>query len=116
MNAPAARAPIVPTQLILGPRDRLVNWAAARIAHMHGQTFPASATAVGVGVDGELAGVIVFSDWRPRFGTMQVSAAAVDARWMRCRAAFDWMWNYAFCECDVTKLWSVTPARNRRAL
>lgn len=110
----ALRTSLPPRNLVFGPE--LTAWAAARIPNMRGDPFPDSATAAGVAIEGKLAGVVVFSDWRPHWRTMQVSAVAEDARWMRARDAWDWMFDYAFLDCDIDKLWSVTPASNRRAL
>ena len=97
-------------------RPELVQWAADHIDIMHGRSFPKESTAMGVEIDGKIAWVIVFHDYQPEYGTMQVSAAAVHPRWMRARWIFDEMFRYAWEVCGVQKLYSATPAKNRRAL
>jgi len=66
--------------------------------------------------DGRVLGVVVFHNWQPESGTIEVSAAAVDARWLLARKAIRAMYDYAFLTCDCQKIWSVTPRANERAL
>lgn len=102
---------------VLDRSDELVEWAAARIENMGGAPFNDGARAIGVETaSGDIAGVVVFSDWYPQYGTMQVSFAAEDPRWLRARDAIETMHHYAFEVCRVRKLWSLTPADNPRAL
>lgn len=102
---------------VLDRSDELVAWAAQRIENMGGAPFNDGARAIGVeSEDGRVLGVVVFSDWYPQYGTMQVSFAAEDPRWLRARSAIETMHHYAFTVCKVRKLWSLTPVDNRRAL
>jgi RimJ/RimL family protein N-acetyltransferase len=95
----------------------LVAWAAERIPDLHSQGFALAATAMGVeSSDGRVLGVVVFHSWEPWNGTIEVSAAADDARWLLARDAIAAMWEYAFRACDCQKIWSRTPRRNERAL
>lgn len=99
------------------PSAELVAWAEARIPELHGRGFPEAATAMGVeGADGRVLGVVAFHSWEPWNGTIEVSAAADDARWLLARGAIAAMWDYAFRVCDCQKIWSRTPRRNVRAL
>jgi RimJ/RimL family protein N-acetyltransferase len=95
----------------------LLAWAAPRIACLHGQTFPTNATAMGIeSAEGVILGVVAFHSWEPWFGTIEVSAAADDARWLLARKAIATMYDYAFITCDCQKIWSRTPLSNKRAL
>lgn len=94
----------------------LLAWAAMRIPALHGQGFADAATAMGVENDSGILGVVVFHSWEPWHGTIEVSAAADDARWLLARKAIAAMWDYAFVACDCQKIWSRTPKRNVRAL
>lgn len=97
------------------PSDTLVHWAAARIPELQGPFD--SMTAMGVeSSKGDLMGVVVFHSWDPRSRTMQVSAAADDARWLLARSAVAAMRWYVFKTCDCQKIWSITPRANKRAL
>lgn len=99
------------------PSAELVAWAGERIGELHGQGFVDTATAMGVeSEDGRVLGVVVFHSWEPWSGTIEVSAAADDARWLMARRAIAVMWEYAFVACDCQKIWSRTPRRNERAL
>lgn len=99
------------------PSDTLVAWAAARIPELHGRPFLDTMTAMGVeSAKGDLMGVVVFHNWEPESGTMQVSAAADDARWLLARKAVAEMRRYVFITCDCQKIWSITPRKNVRAL
>lgn len=61
--------------------DELAAWAAARIPHVGDAGF-GPCWAVGVPVRGKLAAVVVFHDYQPGAGTVQLSMAADDARWI----------------------------------
>lgn len=99
------------------PSAELVAWAAERIDILLGRGFPAGTTAMGVeSDDGRVLGVVCFSEWSPENGTMQVSAAADDARWLLARSAINAMRAYVFDACGCQKIWSITPSNNPRAL
>jgi len=102
---------------VLDRSPKIVAWAAAHIPGMMGRSFSDDATAIGIErEDGELAGAIVFHQWQPEHGTVQVSAAATDPRWLRARAAIATCYEYGFRGLGCHKLWSATPATNKRAL
>jgi RimJ/RimL family protein N-acetyltransferase len=102
---------------VLDRSAELVAWAAQRLPVVREQGFPSGASAIGVEAeDGRLMGVVVFHDYQPAYGTLQVSAVAEDPRWMRARDVFALMFDYAFRHCGARKLYSVTPASNQRAL
>lgn len=103
----------------LSQRDskELLAWAAALIPCMHGQPFADTSTAMGVETDaGEIIGVIAFHNYDPWNGTIEVSAAATDARWLLARDAIEAMRRYAFIGCNCQKIWSRTPRSHTRAL
>jgi len=104
-------------KVVLDRSADLVEWARQRLPVVSEQGFPDGAAAIGVADSaGKIMGVVVFHDWQPAYRTMQVSAVAEDARWVRARSAFSTMFDYAFGHCGVEKLWSLTPAKNIRAL
>ncbi len=95
----------------------LVSWAADRIPELHGQGFPSEAQAIGIEDSaGRTLGVVVFHNYEPWYGTIEVSAVSEDARWMRARDAWRRMHQYVFEGCACQKMWSRTPASNERAL
>ncbi len=97
--------------------DELVRWAEQRLDVVRDQGFPEGARAIGVqAADGQIMGVVVFHDYQPAYRTIQVSAVADDPRWMRARSAFQLMFRYAFDVCGADKIYSLTPAKNGRAL
>jgi RimJ/RimL family protein N-acetyltransferase len=104
-------------RVVLDRSAELLAWGAERIATMHGRPFPQKATAIGVeSDDGRIMGLVAFHDWMPEHKTIQVSAVADDARWLRAREAWDLMFRYCWDICKVEKIWSATPAKNARAL
>lgn len=97
--------------------EELLAWAAPLIPCMHGQPFGENATAMGVeSAAGEIIGVIAFHNWDPWNGTIEVSAAATDPRWLLARGAIERMRAYAFLDCNCQKIWSRTPRSHERAL
>lgn len=103
-------------RLVLDRSPQVCAWAAGLIPHMGGLPFPDTAVGLGVEADGKLIAAMVLSDWQPMHGTMQGTFAAIDPRWALAREALAWTFDYVFRECGVTKLWSVTPTSNKRAL
>lgn len=104
-------------KLSMRPSAELVAWACERIPELHGRGFLETKTGMGVeNAAGEVIGVVVFHNWDPEAGTMQVSAAADDARWLLAREAIRIMRHYVFIDCNCQKIWSITPMKNRRGL
>ena len=61
-------------------------------------------------------GVVTFHDYQPIYRTMQVSAIAEDAGWLRARKCWSEAFDYVFKTCGVNKVWSLTPHDNTRAI
>ena len=59
----------------------LAAWAAQRIPHVGDAGF-GPCWAVGVASAGVLEAVVVFHDWQPRTGTVQLSMASASPRWV----------------------------------
>lgn len=97
--------------------DASLTWAAERITYMHGEHFPDNARAVAFrNIEGKRVGVVVFHDWQPHYKTMQVSAIAEDAGWLKARGCWRDAFDYIFKTCGVSKVWSMTPHTDDRAL
>lgn len=97
--------------------DVALSWAADRIPYMHGEPFPDNARAVSFyREDGKRAGVVAFHDWQPNYKTMQVSAIAEDAGWLKARKCWAKAFDYVFVTCGVNKVWSMTPHTDDRAI
>lgn len=53
---------------------------------------------------GNIAAGIVLHDWSPEAGTIEISAAALDRRWLTRGVAFDlFAYCFAFCQAVVTR-------------
>ena len=105
-------------RLVLDRSRELVLWAADRIDDMKYGGGPPNGTR-GIGIEdstGKLMFVACFHTWEPRHGTMEVSIAADDPRWMRARKCTAAIFDYVFATSGVQKLWTRTPAKNVRAL
>lgn len=104
-----------------GPQwtDRLATWCARRIPHVgldgDGRHLFGECWAVGVMRGGRLAAAVVFSDYHPGYGTVQLSCAAARpglARWAMpdvlgaiLGAAFE-----GKLGAPVRKVWTATPS------
>lgn len=97
--------------------DIALTWAAERIPYMHGREFEASARAGAfLNDENRICGVVVFHDWQPDYGTIQVSAVATDPKWMHAHRLWVELFDYAYQTCGVQKIWTLTPHTNKRAL
>lgn len=105
-------------RVILDRSRELVLWAAERIDEVKRAGGFANGTR-GLGIEdsnGKLMFVACFHTYEPWNGTMEVSIAAEDARWMTARRSIAEIFDYVFVTAKVRKLWTRTPARNERAL
>jgi hypothetical protein len=101
----------------------LAEWAAARIEHVGSAGF-GPCWACGVALQGKLAAVVVWHDYYPAFGTLQLSIASVNPRWANRHTfgrvlalAFDQPWGVQATQ--IEKVWSrdavIQCARARRS-
>ena len=90
-------------------------WVAKRIPHAHGRM---GNVYYAVGVISEdlvpIAGV-VYSDFYPDYGTIQVSVAADTARWATHGIVAEIL-AYPFFQLGAQKVWSAMPHDNTRAI
>lgn len=96
----------------------MAAWAARRIPHVGDAGF-GPAWAVGVPLGGELAAVIVWHDWQPQAGTVQLSMASDNPRWINRRVvgrllglAFERPWQSG----PVRKVWVSIPSTAERVI
>jgi RimJ/RimL family protein N-acetyltransferase len=74
------------------------------------------ATAIGVTTEaGQPLAGIVFHDYQPDYGTIQLSAAAISPKWASRRIVAQLL-SYPFNELGVHKVWTATQHKNERAL
>ena len=104
--------------LIFNESEALAAWVATQIPHV-GEGGFGPCTAIGIatghGWDAKFYGAVVFHDYQPRTGTIQVSAASLSPRWAEpgiLRALL----HYPFQQIRVRKLWMAIPHDNAKAL
>jgi RimJ/RimL family protein N-acetyltransferase len=105
--------------LLHGPEltAALAEWAAARIPHVGADGF-GPCWAVGVVRRDALAAAVVFHDFQPATGTVQLSCAADSPRWAS-REVIAAILGVAFSGrlgAAVRKVWTCTPSGNERAI
>src|SRR6185436_1598447 len=92
-----------------------VAWAVARmIPHCRARGF-GKCKAIGVLENGRLIGGIVYNQWNPEAGTIEITAAAITPRWLT-RETIRRMYEYPFEQCKVQMITQRTPADNVRLL
>lgn len=101
------------TQLVYGQDASVVQWVLERIPHV--SDF---GPAVGIGVvsdSGKPVAGIVYNEYYPECGTVQLSFAADSPIWAR-RETIAELLAYPFLQMGVYKVWTSTPHENRAAL
>lgn len=101
-------------RLLFGQDAAVADWVRRHIPHMATDFGPSSAIGVTTEDGQPLAGV-VFHDYQPAYGTIQLSAAAISPRWATKRIVGR-MLRYPFMELKVNKVWTATEQKNERAL
>lgn len=101
-------------RLLFGQDQIVATWVARHIPHMQSEFGPSSAIGV-TDESGEPMAGVVFHDYQPAYGTIQLSAAAISPRWATKRIVAR-MLHYPFGELKVHKVWTATQHQNERAL
>lgn len=101
-------------RLLFGCDKDVADWVASRVPDMVSDF----GKCVGIGVmsaDGSriLAGV-VYSQYRPKYGTIQASIAAVSPMWAT-RAVLRGLLYYPFFDAECFKVWACVNIKNTRA-
>lgn len=94
--------------------ENVAAWVAAQVPHVGVAGFGACKAIGVVSNDGSPLCGVVFHDYQPIAKSMQISLAAVSARWATKKILADIL-SYPFEELGLFKVWSVTPADNERA-
>ncbi len=99
-------------RLVCGYDEVVKAWVAQRIPGCDGF---GPATAIGV-VDrnDDLVGGVVFHDYQPTYGNIQVSFAGDRANWLT-PSLVRGILSYPFYQLGTARITSLTPKRNRRA-
>lgn len=82
----------------------IANWCAARIGLP--RPFDTPYQAMGV-FDDELIGAVVFNNYQPEAGVIELHSAATTPRWLSRRVLwemFDYVFNRAGCQMAVTRV------------
>lgn len=101
-------------RLLFGHDQIVSEWVQRNIPHMVTGFGPASAIGV-VDETGQPMAGVVFHDYQPAYGTIQLSAAAVSPRWASRRLVASIL-RYPFGDLKVHKVWTATQHKNERAL
>lgn len=102
-------------RLLVGYDDAVKAFVADRIPQMGGpDDFGPS---VGIGVmssDGMLVGGVVFSNYQPTFGSIEVAFAGSRRNWLTPRLVSGIL-AYPFTQLNANRITCLTPKRNRQA-
>lgn len=100
---------------IYGQDQAVATLVASLIPHVAPYGFGGNFTAIGVDHDGELVGGFIFSHWSPEAGTIEISYAGTNRRWLTRRtlyAAFSYVFDGIGCQMAIAR----TPARLKHAV
>ena len=101
--------------LVLGQDRDVAAWVAARIPHMAAGEGFGPCAAIGVADEsGRALGGVVFSNFQPRYRSIEVSFAAETPRWLTARL-IGGILSYPFVQLGCQRITAVTPRRAARA-
>lgn len=102
-------------RLLLGHDADVAAWVAAHIPQMQDSLGFGPCAAIGVlDAKGAPMGGVVFHNYQPTFRTIDLSGAAVSARWLTRRIVHDIL-AYPFEQLDCLRISSITAKRNHQA-
>jgi RimJ/RimL family protein N-acetyltransferase len=101
---------------VYGQNEIITQFAAQMIPHMHGRGFGRSQTIGVVDNDGKLIAGIVFHNYHPEAGVMEMTVAALPgSRWVT-RETLRRIHQFVFEQCACQMLMAVVPADNEALL
>ena len=98
--------------LVAGHTDKVATWVADKIPHV---TDFGPCEALGILRDEYIIAGVVYHDYQPNFGTIQLSMAAVSPMWAR-REIIAQLLQYPFEQLGCYKVWTATPLDGKMAL
>ena len=100
--------------LLYGRDAEVAAWVSEKIPHMFGGDF-GPCSAIGITSQDRLIAGVVFHEYQPEYGTIQMSLAAISPMWARRKTIGDFL-AYPFYQLGVYKVWTATPRDNEPAL
>lgn len=102
-------------RVLCGHDADVAEWVAHRIPHVNGIGFGACKAIGVVSQQGQLMAGVVFHDYQPTCGTIQLSCAAETPRWASRNIVREIL-AYPFVQVGLNKIWTATPHENERAI
>ena len=100
---------------LFGHDEAVAKFVVALIPHNHGRDFGRVRTIGVLDEDGRLIAGIVYGNWDPGAGVIEIAAAAIHPRWLT-RRTIELMYRYAFEGIGCQMVVQRTPADNERLL
>lgn len=103
-------------RIVYGIDDLAAQWVASRIPIIRDASeFGPCAAQLVVDRDERPVAGLVWNNWSPRWGSIELSAASDSPRWLS-RALLAEIFSYPFLFCGCQRVATVTPASNERAI
>lgn len=103
------------SSLVYGHDAEIAGWVEDFIPHMNGNGFGPSKALGVMSNTGSLMAGVVFHDYQPELGTIQLSMAAQNPMWAR-RSTIRDLLEYPFRQLGVYKVWTAIPHTNTKAI
>lgn len=102
-------------RMIVGHDEALCRWVESRIDWGPGGAFPPGTPAIGVARGDKLLCAVVYHDYQPDFGTVQITMASSSPMWAR-RENIRALLHYPFRQIQCYKVWWLTRADNTHGI
>lgn len=100
--------------IVFCDKEYLAEWVGSKISHVGGNNF-GPCDAIGVANDERLIAGVVYHDYQPDFGTIQLSMAADSPRWAK-KDVIAALLHYPFRQLKCYRVFTITPSDNTMAL
>ena len=100
---------------VFGHDEAVATFVTQLIPHNAGRDMGRVKTIGVIDEDGRLIAGIVYGNWDPRAGVIEIAAAAISPRWLT-RRTIELMYRYAFEAAGCQMVVQRTPADNERLL
>lgn len=101
--------------LLYGQNALVAHVVSSIIPGESGQGFPENSTAIGVVHNDQIVGGVVYHDWNPEAGTIEMSTGSIYPRWLTKKNVSEFL-AYPFEGCGCQMILTRASVENKRAV
>lgn len=102
-------------EYVYGHNELIADFVSKLIPELYGRSLARASTAFGIVKNGDLIAGMVYHNWMPECGTIEMSGAAIDPHWLTAETLRR-MYQYPYLQLDCQLTYMRVAADNERLL